>query len=90
MKIHKQQFIGTMLGKTQNKIESLNALVWHFAPKHLYCGVKINTATFNAITIFNERYSAILNIYNVLGLIIGSETKNYAFNKDAKKLSNAE
>jgi len=81
----------TWLGRThaQNKIESLNALVWHFAPKHLYCGVKINTATFNATTIFNEGYSAILNIYNVLGLIIGPETKNYAFNI-AKRLSNAE
>jgi len=61
-----------------------------FGILHLSIYIKINTATFNATIIFNEGYSAILNIYNVLGLIIGPETKNYAFNKDAKRLSNAE
>lgn len=44
-------------GETQNNNESLNSMIWNFAPKHLHSGAKIvELAMFLAVIIFNEGY----------------------------------
>lgn len=55
---------------TQNSNESLNSCVWKFAPKHLHCGAKtVEIATYLAANIFNEGFSSILKMMNVLGIV---------------------
>ncbi|EFN73349.1 hypothetical protein EAG_02316, partial [Camponotus floridanus] len=46
-----------------NNENSLNSLIWTFAPKYFHYGAKIvEIATFLAIIIFNEGFMAILNV----------------------------
>ncbi|XP_026828856.1 uncharacterized protein LOC113562728, partial [Ooceraea biroi] len=46
--------------ETQNNNESLNSLIWTFAPKHLHVGVKVvEIATFLAVIIFNKGFMPI-------------------------------
>lgn len=60
---------------TQNNNESYNGLLWHFSTKHLHNGFKTielsNNFATATITIFNDRYSSILKIFNVMEVIVG-------------------
>jgi len=50
-----------------NNNESLNSLIWIFAPKHLHSGAKIvRTTTFLTINIFNKGFLPILKIMSVM------------------------
>ena len=72
--------------ETQNSNESLNSLIWTFAPKHIHCGPKIvQIATFLAVIIFNEGFLPILKIMTVMGAIIGQQAEMYVnFRNDTR------
>lgn len=68
-------------GHNQNANESFNATVWRLAPKHLNSGIKIvEIAAHLAAVIFNDGYTSILNIMQLMEIQIGPQT--YDFTKD--------
>ncbi|XP_077287143.1 uncharacterized protein LOC143911918 [Arctopsyche grandis] len=72
---------------TQNNNESYNGLLWHFSPKHLHSGLKtIELSNYFATSIFNDGYSSILKMFNVMGIIIGPAANDYAVDKDDTRL----
>ncbi|XP_050526570.1 uncharacterized protein LOC126897202 [Daktulosphaira vitifoliae] len=72
---------------TQNNNESYNGLLWHFSPKHLHNGLKtIELANFFATSIFNDGYSSILKIFNVMGVKVGPAARDYTALKDETRL----
>ncbi|XP_070528568.1 uncharacterized protein [Cardiocondyla obscurior] len=76
--------------ETQNN-ESLNFLIWTFAPKHLYSGPKIiEISTFLAVTIFNEGFMPILKILNVMGIKVGHHAETYATLRNRHRITRAE
>lgn len=78
-------------GNTQNNNESFNGLLWHFAPKHLYCGVKtIKIAAYLATIIFNEGYNSILKTFEIMGITIGPVTRSFAEKRDNYRIKIAE
>lgn len=76
---------------TQNNNESLNSLIWTFAPKHIHCGaLTVEIATQIAVSIFNEGFTAILKILSVMGVTIGPQAKAYADNRDNERIVRSE
>ncbi|GIX99045.1 hypothetical protein CDAR_519051 [Caerostris darwini] len=72
--------------KLQNNNESLNSLIWTFAPKHIHAGPKtIEIATF-AVSIFNEGLIPILKILDVMGITIGPEANAFAARRDEARI----
>lgn len=58
-------------GHTQNNNESYGVL-WHYAPKHNFCGPKIiSVAAFLAMSTFNDGFISLLKIMNILGIRFG-------------------
>ena len=55
-------------GFTQNNNETLNALIWSFAPKRVFSGAKtVKIASYLAESIFNEGYESILKMMHIYG-----------------------
>ena len=78
-------------GNTQNNNESYNSLLWHFAPKHLHNGLKtIELANFLAVSIFNDGFYAILKMLQVMNEIIGPIAKEYAMERDDRRINQVE
>ena len=78
-------------GNTQNNNASYNGLLWHFAPKHLHNGLKmIELANFRAVLIFNDGFYAILKMLQVMDVIIGPIAKEYAMERDDRRINQAE
>lgn len=68
---------------TQNNNESLNLLIWMFAPKHLHCGKKtVEIANFLAVVIFNKGFQKILKIMEVMEMKVGQNAKIFADDRD--------
>lgn len=66
-------------GYTQNSNESLNALIWKFAPKHLHSGKEtVEIAAYIGASMYNEGYLAILWMMIDLGIAIGKQCYDYA------------
>lgn len=62
-------------GYTQNANESLNSIIWKFAPKHLHSGLEIvEIAAYLGGSIFNEGFLAILWIMQDLQIEIGERS----------------
>lgn len=77
--------------ETQNNNESLNSLIWTFAPKHVHSGIKIvEIATYLAISIFNEGFLPILSIMDIMGITIGGQAEFYAATRDEKRIHRSE
>ncbi|GIY45628.1 uncharacterized protein CDAR_415131 [Caerostris darwini] len=77
--------------ETQNNNESLNSLIWTFAPKHIHAGPKtIEIATFFAVSIFNEGFIPILKILDVMGITIGPEANAFAARRDEARIERSE
>lgn len=77
--------------ETQNNNESLNSLIWTFAPKHIHAGTRtIEIATFLAVCIFNEGYIPILKILSVMGITIGPEAHAFAVRRDEDRIERSE
>ena len=78
-------------GNTQNNNESYNGFLWHFAPKHLHNGLKtIELANFLAVSIFNDGFYAILKMLQVMDVIIGPIAKEYAMERDDRRINQAD
>ncbi|CAH2089025.1 unnamed protein product [Euphydryas editha] len=74
---------------TENNNESYNGLLWHFSPKHLHNGFKTIELSNNfATAIFNDGYSSILKIFNVMGVIVGpcARARDFAALKDDTRI----
>jgi len=66
-------------GYTQNANESLNSIIWKFAPKHLHSGPEtVEIAAWLGGCIFNEGYLSILWIMQLLEIQIGEHSFEYA------------
>ena len=77
-------------GNTQNNNESLNACVWRFASKHLHSGAKtVELATTIACSIFNDGNYAVLKLMEMLGIVIGMHTQEYATHADERRIRDA-
>ncbi|XP_032679521.1 uncharacterized protein LOC116847973 [Odontomachus brunneus] len=78
-------------GNTQNNNESYNGL-WHFAPKHLHCGLEtIEIANYLAVSIFNEGYYKVfLKVFRTMGVVISLVAKQFVDKRDDKRLRIAE
>lgn len=75
-------------GHTQNANESFNATVWRLSPKHLHCGLKVvEISAYIAAGIFNEGYTSVLKIMNLLNLTIGTYAKVFAHNSDEERIT---
>jgi len=76
--------------ETQNNNESLNSLIWTFAPKHLHSGLKIvEIVTFLAVMIFNEGFQTILKTIS-MGCKIGCEAQAYVHHRDQARIDRSE
>ncbi|GIY43294.1 uncharacterized protein CDAR_123881 [Caerostris darwini] len=77
--------------ETQNNNESLNSLIWTFAPKHIHAGPKtIEIATFFAVSNFNEGFIPILKILDVMGITIGPDANAFAARRDEARIERSE
>ncbi|CAD6218422.1 GSCOCG00011449001-RA-CDS [Cotesia congregata] len=77
--------------ETQNNNESLNSLIWTFAPKHIHSGPKIiEIATFLAVCIFNEGFIPILKMMTLMGMKIGPEAHSFAVRRDNARIERSE
>ncbi|XP_068988155.1 uncharacterized protein [Bombus flavifrons] len=77
--------------ETQNNNESLNSLIWTFAPKHIHAGTQtIQISTFLAVCIFNEGFIPILKILSVMGITIGPEAHAFAVRRDEVRIECSE
>ncbi|XP_074108761.1 uncharacterized protein LOC141533663 [Cotesia typhae] len=77
--------------ETQNNNESLNSLIWTFAPKHIHSGSQIiEIATFIAVCIFNEGFIPILKMMTIMGVKIGPEAHAFAIRRDNARIDRSE
>lgn len=77
--------------ETQNNNESLNSLIWTFAPKHIHAGVHIiEIATFIAVCIFNEGFIPLLKMISLMGMSIGPEAYAFAIRRDNVRIKRSE
>lgn len=75
-------------GYTQNNNESLNAVIWSMAPKVLSSGAKIvEIASYIAASIFNDGYTNVLLMMQVLNLTIGPNALRIVQNLDTRRVS---
>ena len=72
---------------TQNNNDSINSLIWTFAPKHLHCGKKtVKISNFLAVVIFNEGFRKILKIMEVMGIKLGQIVKACVDARDGERI----
>ncbi|XP_071580061.1 uncharacterized protein [Temnothorax nylanderi] len=78
-------------GFTQNNNESLNAMIWSFAPKRVFSGAKtVEVASYFAASIFNHGYESILQMMSVLNLQIGPNAVEMCDKADELRISVAD
>ena len=78
-------------GNTQNNNESYNGLLWNFAPNQLHNGLKmIELANFLAVSIFNDAFYALLKMLQVMDVIISPIAKEYAMERDDRRIKQVE
>ncbi|XP_066590769.1 uncharacterized protein [Prorops nasuta] len=90
--LSKEDLLIRCLGaETQNNNESLNSLIWTFAPKHLHSGAKVvELATYLAVLIFNEGFQPILKIMEIMGADIGINAQGFVHNRDNSRIERSE
>ncbi|GBP63900.1 hypothetical protein EVAR_39562_1 [Eumeta japonica] len=75
-------------GHTQNVNESFKATVWRLSPKHLQSGLKVvEISAYIAAGIFDEGFSSVLRIMNLLNLTNGTNAKVLAYNTDEARIT---
>lgn len=75
-------------GYTQNNNESLNAVIWSMAPKVHYSGAKVvEIASYIAASIFNDGYTSILYMMQLLNLVIGPSALQCTEKLDSQRIS---
>ena len=77
-------------GLTQNANESINNLIWKFAPKKKNHGVvTVNTAVALAVGVFNDGAVTFASVLKELGLFVGPFARKCFFDKDVRRVRNA-
>ncbi|KAL1512702.1 hypothetical protein ABEB36_002249 [Hypothenemus hampei] len=77
--------------ETQNNNESLNSLIWTFAPKHIHAGPQtVEIANYIAVCIFNEGFLPILQIFSTMGIKIGHNAFVFAQQRDNTRIDRSE
>ena len=75
-------------GFTQNKNESLNALIWSFAPKRVFSGAKtVKIASYLAESILDEGYESLLKMTHIMNIIIGPNAVALCTEMDDTRIS---
>lgn len=75
----------------QNNNESLNNVIWKFAPKSSFSGTSIVKIAANLGTIlFNDGHVALLDVLQLLGIEIGETVYDYCHEIDKERVSKAE
>lgn len=78
-------------GNTQNNNESFNAVLWRLAPKHQFCTAKtIELSAFLSAIMFNEGYSPLLRLMEVMGIVVGPHALAAANARDDVRVRKAE
>lgn len=78
-------------GFTQNNNESFNSTVWALAPKTISSGKLIlDIATNIATCVYNDGFSSIMHIIDIMGMKIGSHSYNLCLEVDAERIKQAE
>ncbi|EZA47227.1 hypothetical protein X777_16489 [Ooceraea biroi] len=78
-------------GHIQNNNESFNAVLWKFAPKHIFSSAKIiEISSFLATCIFNEGFVPLLQIMEGMGIKLGINAKIMADRRDERRFRIAE
>ncbi|XP_011694080.1 PREDICTED: uncharacterized protein LOC105453644 [Wasmannia auropunctata] len=78
-------------GFIQNNNESFNAVVWSIAPKTFSSGKTIlDIATDIAVCKFNDGFTSIMEIMQVLNLTIGHNLYTFCIEADARRVKAAE
>ncbi|XP_011882790.1 PREDICTED: uncharacterized protein LOC105570297 [Vollenhovia emeryi] len=78
-------------GFTQNNNESLNALIWSFAPKRVFSGAKtVEIASYLGASIFNEGYASLLKMMHMMNIIIGPNAVALCTEVDDTRISIAD
>ncbi|KAI8731216.1 Short-chain collagen C4 [Biomphalaria glabrata] len=74
-------------GKTQNRNENLNKLIWERCPKELYVEKEtIEEAVYSAISYFNDGAVSIIKCLEYLGIEPGYYTYKKCFDRDKKRI----
>lgn len=69
-------------GNTRNN-ESFKSVLWHLAPKHIFGTAKtIELAAFVSAIIFNEGFTPLLRLMEIMGITIGPQAKAAADARD--------
>ena len=77
-------------GKTQNRNESFNAMIWERIPKSTYVSLtQLQLGVYDAVANFNIGRKASVLIYEKLGMIPGTYTLKGCSNLNKKRLFNA-
>ena len=77
--------------ETQNNNESLNSLIWTFAPKYIHARTQtIQISIFLAVCIFNEGFIPILKILNVMRITIDPEAHAFAVRQKEVRIEHSE
>jgi len=83
-----QRYLG---GYPQNSNESLNVIIWSYAPKTTFSGTdSVEIAVYIASSIFNQGCSSVLLMMNTMNIVIGPITVNICEALDEERISNAE
>ena len=78
-------------GKTQNRNESFNGMIWKRIPKHTYVGRRqFEIGVCDAIAHFNIGNSATIKIYGELGMEPGNYTVAGCSDSNVERVNNAE
>ena len=74
-------------GFTQNAAESFNNILWHFCPKSTFVGaVPLNIASALAVITYNDGYSSLLELFQMVGLSTGEHTIAVFKKKDMSRI----
>ena len=74
-------------GKTQNRNESFNSIIWSRIPKHIYVGfTQFQVGLYDAVAHFNIGRKASVLVYEKLGIIPGHFTIEGCHNMNKRRL----
>lgn len=78
-------------GNTQNNNESLNAMIWCLAPKHLWHGKStVEIASWISVSVFNEGSATLLKMLDVMDVDTGPIARKFVSQRDKTRIKRAE
>lgn len=78
-------------GFTQNNNESLNSVIWSIARKTHFCGKKtIDFAAYTATSLFNDGYSSLLLMMQLMNIEIGPNAQDLCSKYDKDRIAKSD